>query len=100
MASQVAIPHNAFCIKQGETSTAKKNTHRRDFENDAKVDDDGAGFAAAGTSHEAEARPPVAARQAELIDPAPWASWTKGQRQNWRRKHVVGELHWTQTGAE
>ncbi len=47
--------------------------------------DDGAGGAAAGTSHQAEARPPI-----DEIDPVIWASWSHGQRRNYRRRQLMG----------
>ncbi len=51
--------------------------------NDARVVDDGAGGAAAGTSHEAETRPPEAASQVTDVDPAIWKSWSRQQRKNY-----------------
>ncbi len=51
----------------------------------AAIADDGAGGAAAGTSHRAKARPPTAVRVDEA-DPAEWANLTKRQQKHWRNK--------------
>ncbi len=60
--------------------------------NDAAIVDDGAGGAAAGISHQAEARLPAAAHLTNEIDPATglprmWANWPYKQRQRYFRRN-------------
>ena len=58
--------------------------------NDAAIVDDGAGGAAAGTSHRAEARPPAAASPMDEGYPANWTSMSRQQRNLYHKRHRKG----------